>query len=131
MSQSLPLVIYGAGGLGRELLFLLKRTGRSVQGFLDDGVESGTMISGHQVLGGHEWLKQQPAEVLLAFGDPTLRKQVFEKISSIAGVHLTYSVVDPGAVILDPASVKMGQGSILTAGVVLTTHIQESRKTNG
>lgn len=50
------IVVYGAGGLGREVLQMVRlmfaKSGAQVLGFLDDGVEPGTIRNEATVLSG-------------------------------------------------------------------------------
>ena len=124
MNTSPPLVIYGAGGLGGEILACAIRAGRPVKGFIDDGLPAGSEQKGLPVLGGFEWLKQNEVEVLMAFGDPMLKQKIFEKLDPFKNVIHSVPLMDPKAVILDPSRVEIGAGSMLTAGTVLTTGIK-------
>ena len=54
------LVIYGAGGLGREVAEIVRRINErhrfwNLLGFLDDGAEAGTFSGGLPILGGRSW----------------------------------------------------------------------------
>lgn len=123
MIKECPLVIYGGGGLGREIFHLIIRMGRGVLGFIDDGISIGTVVEGVPVLGGKEWLNKNSAEVVLAFGDPVIRQRVYSEITSFSGIKLADPILDPKSVILDLAGVELGSGTILTAGSILTSKI--------
>lgn len=48
------ILIFGAGGFGREVQWLIERINRmkpiwKIEGYLDDGIESGTEINGYKV----------------------------------------------------------------------------------
>lgn len=124
MSAAATTVIYGAGGLGRELLAAALRAGRPVAGFIDDGVPAGTIISGIPVLGGFDWLKENPGSFLPAFGDSLLKQKITEKILAETEAVLAAPLIDPDAKLLDRTRIEIGAGSMLTAGTVLTTSIR-------
>ena len=68
-----PLFIYGAGGLGKEILSLVRALGYfEPAGFLDDGIRKNTTVKGLKVLGGLDVLNtfSTPVNVILALGDP-------------------------------------------------------------
>ena len=81
------IVIIGAGGLGREVQWLIERINEREEtweliGYLDDGVSSGTLINGKIVLGTTEWLKMNTdVSVVCAIGCASVRKTVIEKIA--------------------------------------------------
>lgn len=121
-----PVIIYGAGGLGREMLAVVRRCGREAIGFVDDGVAPGTMVAGLPVLGNGDWLISSKAvhhSVLLAFGNPAVRRQVLEKIEGQPHISFCDPLIDPAATITDPVSIQLGRGTVITAGAVLTTGI--------
>lgn len=119
-------MIYGAGGLGREMLSLLTALPEwEVKGFYDDGVKKGTIIKSITVLGGLNDLLtyDQPCFVLLAMGDPKIKALIAGKLAAKATVDFPL-LFHPKALIQDYESVTMGRGSIITPGVILTTDIQ-------
>ncbi|MBL0744008.1 acetyltransferase [Chryseolinea lacunae] len=120
-----PLLIYGAGGLGKEVLSLVRALDRFEPiGFLDDSLAAGTLVKGVQVLGGVEALKafDKPVHVVIAFGDPVMK---FEAASKIKGPRVIFPVLKhPSVILQDEASIAVGEGSILCAGSVLTTDIR-------
>jgi sugar O-acyltransferase (sialic acid O-acetyltransferase NeuD family) len=118
-----PLLIYGAGGLGREVLSLI----RSLEdwepaGFIDDSVEKNTLIGAVKVLGGFEAVRQfDDPHIVMALGDPILKSQLIHKIAANA----VYPVlIHPSAILQDRSTIRIGAGSIVTAGCILTTNIR-------
>ena len=62
------LIIAGAGGFGREVQWLIERINQSTQspeerwnllGYVDDGIEQGTLVDDLPVLGGMEYLQKR------------------------------------------------------------------------
>ena len=123
--MKIPLLIYGAGGLGREVLSLVRSSETfEVIGFLDDGVPKGTVINGIEVLGRRETIHafESPVNLVLAFGDPIRKSFVEGKIDPL---QVNYPVIKHLSVILqDDSTIRIGAGSILCAGTILTTDIQ-------
>ena len=120
------IVIYGAGGLGREVFSMLKALPEwEVQGFYDDGKVKGEVIGGVVVLGGMEELMKvkEDTQVVIAIGSPKIRKQLVEKLVSNTFLHFPV-LIHPRALIQDTTSVNIGMGSIITAGVILTIGIE-------
>jgi sugar O-acyltransferase (sialic acid O-acetyltransferase NeuD family) len=119
------LIIYGAGGLGREVKSMLSQCVESYQliGFLDDGVSEKT-IEGIPVLGGVSWLATCPTDtsLILAIGNPKAKRAVLDQIKP--EWRVSYATLQHArAVIQSVDRVKIGAGSILGAGCVLTTGI--------
>ena len=119
-----PLLIYGAGGLGREVLSLVKAIENiQVIGFLDDKVTKNTLVKGIKVLGGQEVINgfDRPVNVVLAFGNPVAKAR---KVTSIEQLRVQYlTLIHPSVVLQDEGSIRIGEGSILCAGCKLTTDI--------
>jgi len=119
-----PLLIYGAGGLGREVLSLAHATGiYKPIGFLDDHVPAKTKIKDLPVLGGVEVLRDfpVPVHVVLALGDPTGKAAVLKRMDASKVIFPVLK--HPRVILQDEQTIKLGEGSILCAGSVLTTDI--------
>lgn len=122
------LYIIGAGGFGREVLWLVKRINKAVPawemaGFLDDNeLFHGTLQDGHPVLSGCSYLKdlREDVYVVVAIGSARGRRKVVEKLMEYEKVHFA-TLVDPS--VLCSEYVEIGEGSILCAGTILTTDI--------
>ncbi len=119
-----PLLIYGAGGLGREVLSLVRSLDQyEVIGFLDDNIPKGTLINKVKVAGGRDTLctLDSPVNLVLAFGDPVRKSLLAAKIHS-SKVH--YPVIrHPSVILQDESTITIGAGSIICAGCILTTGI--------
>ncbi|MHA3787224.1 PglD-related sugar-binding protein [Flavobacterium hauense] len=120
------LVIIGAGGVGREILAVLKKyplQDYALIGFVDDGVEPGTIINGLKVLGGLSWIKENSTDLgaVIAIGNPSVRKKITEALSDVS---LSFpQVIHPNVSIHDEQTVKIGKGSYIADGCILTTDI--------
>ena len=120
-----PLLIYGAGGLGREVLSLVNATGMyEVKGFLDDSMARGTSVKGVQVLGGCAEVRSfdQPINLVLALGSPSSKIELLKKLDRS---KVSFPILRHPSVILQEASaIEIGEGTILCAGSILTTDIR-------
>ena len=119
------LLIYGAGGLGKEILSWVRRLEEfEPVGFMDDGIRKDTVIKGLKVLGGLEVLNSfgTPVNLVLALGDPS-SKSILIKMIDAGRVY--YPVLKhPSVILQEEATIKIGEGSIITAGCILTTDIR-------
>lgn len=122
------IVIFGAGGFGREIQWLIESINEEkptweLIGYIDDGLSVGTMRDGYRVLGGMEYLKtcQETLSVACAIGNAKVRKKLAETIT--ANDHLEFpNLIAPG--VLMSKRVEMGRGNLICAANVLTTDIQ-------
>lgn len=122
------LVIYGAGGYGREVCQVvedLNDDGASwnVLGFLDgDSSRHGTALREMEILGDASWLGDRPAvAVAVAVGSPAARRRVVAEIAA-TGPREHPVLVHPLA--WTGRNVSVGAGSVLLAGVTASTDIE-------
>ena len=124
------IVIYGAGGFGREVLQIIKDINAASKsdawmpvGFLvDQKYIKDDLINGLPILGSAEWLaSNKDVKVIVALGSPSARKKITENIRNIVGDCFA-TLVHPRAWIGD--FVKIGTGSVICAGTLITTNIQ-------
>lgn len=123
-----PIAIYGAGGLGREVLMLIRQINEYDEiwkpiGFFDDGVPEGKMIDGMPVLGNIDRLNEVREElnIIIALGDPGIKKRVFQKITNPLIIFAT--LIHPSVLIRPYQDIKIGKGSIIGSGNILTVGI--------
>ncbi len=120
------IFIYGAGGLGREVLSIFNALPDwSVIGFYDDGKKVGEKIGSLRILGSMKELLEvkEKTEVIIAIGNPGIKGQLAEKLSVNHFISFP-SLIHPNALVQDQSSVMIGVGCIITAGVILTTDIR-------
>jgi sugar O-acyltransferase (sialic acid O-acetyltransferase NeuD family) len=96
-----------------------------IAGFYDDGVSPGTVIKSIPVLGGLDSIRSihQNLNLILSLGDPKVKSRLVTALKSIQQLEFPV-IIHPQAIIQDDDSVMLGDGCILTAGVILTTDIQ-------
>lgn len=122
------LYIIGAGGFGREVAWLVERMNNQnqtwdLQGFVDDNESiHGTLEDEYKVLGGCDLLEKIQEDVwcVCAVGSAKIRKKIIDKVSNFKNVHFA-TLIDPS--VLCSKRIKIGEGSILCAGTILTVDI--------
>lgn len=123
-----PFVIYGLSELGRDVVTVVEgliMAGHAPDflGFVDDNAETwGTTVLGHPVLGGGDWLVEQPTElgVVVGIGAPRVRERVVARLGEAGRRFVT--LVHPTATV--GGSVSIGAGSVLLAGVTTTVDVR-------
>lgn len=123
MSLVEKIIIVGFSGFGKEVLFLAKRLGVEIQGFLDDSPNvQGEKFAGVAVLGRiSQWQEYSDCKFVIAIGNPAVREKIYNDMLAI-GVPRFATLIDPAAIVL-PELVEIGEGSIICAGTICTVNI--------
>ncbi|MFL5607956.1 MAG: acetyltransferase [Gemmatimonadaceae bacterium] len=117
------LVIYGAGGMARELAWQAEscpEIGRVVALLDDDPAEHGRVVNDIAVMGLPEARRRFPdARFVVGIGDPHHRQRMAERIAATGGTFAT---------LLHPRVersrwIEIGDGTVICAGSILTTNI--------
>ncbi|RJQ80865.1 MAG: acetyltransferase [Desulfobacteraceae bacterium] len=132
MAAPKDIAVFGAGGFGLEVAMLIghinaNRSQWKLLGFFDDGKHSSHTTNGLPLLGGLNELNAWPEPLAVAFalGLPKTRKIVLDKISN---ANLSFpSLVHPSVIIGPLEYVQIGEGTIICAGNIITTHIHIGR----
>lgn len=122
------IAILGTGGFARELVTLVQNINAVIPtfdliGFVDGSLSKGTLINGYPVIGDDEEINNTTEELglVLAFGDPKLKKKVKDKFTNPLIFFPT--LVHPSVIIGDKRFVEIGEGCIICAGCIITTNI--------
>lgn len=123
------IVIYGAGGFGREIACLLKRINAvspswNLIGFIDDGLEVGKENEYGKVLGGIEYLNAVTTSisVVMSIGKPQAVKLIVEKVSNPL-VEFP-NIIAPDVVFMDPDNRAIGKGNVFCTGCLVSCNTQ-------
>ncbi len=117
------IIIMGAGGHGQVVAdALLQMKGASPVAFVDENQKlHGKEIMGIPVPGGNAAIdKVEHDGIVIALGNNELRKRIFTELTE-AGETL-FTVIHPSAIIAP--DVKIGDGCMILAGVVINTQAQ-------
>lgn len=121
------LVIIGAGGFGREVQWLIERINEreaiwELLGYVDDGVEKGTIVDGLPVLGTIKELREREESlaVVCAVGASVTRRKILEQILDNTKLEFP-NLIDPSVQM--SKRIDMGRGNIICAGNILTVDI--------
>jgi sugar O-acyltransferase (sialic acid O-acetyltransferase NeuD family) len=122
------IVIYGAGGLGREVAQMLEDLNAceprwSVLGFLsDDPALQGTIAGDLPIIGSSEWVQTRthPIAVVVAVGSPALKRRLVQRVRGPLTSFPT--IVHPSVTM--GRRVTLGEGTVIGAGAVFTVDIR-------
>ena len=123
------IIIYGAGGYGREVACILKRINLINQewnliGFVDDGINVGEANEYGKVLGGIEYVNRitEDMALVIPIGTPKIIQHI---ISNISNPHIYYpNIIDPDVFFLDRESVKMGKGNVFSPKTIVSCNVK-------
>jgi sugar O-acyltransferase (sialic acid O-acetyltransferase NeuD family) len=119
-----PLIIFGAGGLGREVKTIIDASSDwYAAGYCDDNLPTGAIVQDITVLGGKSYLLDlnSSENVIVAIGNPTIRFNIVQSLKASALIRFP-SLIHPRAVLGDN-TITIGEGTIITAGCIITTSV--------
>jgi sugar O-acyltransferase (sialic acid O-acetyltransferase NeuD family) len=98
------IVIYGAGGFGKEVLWLIENINAScndywkILGFVDD-IKSEEFVGGFPILGNKSWFEQNKEKIYVAcaVGDSQSRYDMYKFLEKFSNISYTY-LIDPSVV---------------------------------
>ncbi|GGF21047.1 acetyltransferase [Hymenobacter cavernae] len=122
------LVIFGAGGLGREVLVLARQINEALPawelaGFFDDKAPATSQIHGLPYLGSAADLNatREPLHVVVAVGNSRHRAAIVQQLTSPLLRFAT--LIHPGVACRPYQQLRIGEGSVISQGCILTTDI--------
>ena len=122
------LVIIGAGGVGREVAWVIEQINNlkptfNVLGYVDDNEAlHGNNINGHKILGGIDYLlnMNNNISVICAIANYKVKKNIINKLSLSEFQYP--SIIHPDVYINNTNTV--GKGCVIYPGVIVTTNIK-------
>jgi serine acetyltransferase len=116
--------------LGREIAAALTHTSLkekfTLRGFIDDNYAIGDVVNGIPVAGGLDWLTHQNGlQLFIAIANNEVR----ERIANQFPQHTFPRMIHPAVNQPDDFFVRIGHGSYIAEGCVLTTNIHIGRHT--
>jgi len=129
----MKLCLYGAGGFGKEVYDIALRINKKDSRwdkifFIDDTPDIDKTYNNSRLFSVDNMLEEfdhSTIEIIIAIGEPVIRKKLFNKVKSM-GIKLA-TLVDPSCVISDTA--KLGDGvviaplSIIASSVVIGNNV--------
>lgn len=121
------IVIYGASGLGREILYLIKSRlsdDFNVIAFIDDGLSKiNNMMVGDLPVYSKEFLLNYESHlgVVIAIADSAIKKKIFEELSKFNCLFFP-SIVSPDARIA--SDLVIGEGTIITGRCIFSVNVK-------
>lgn len=114
------IYLYGAGGLGREVKCLLDAIPEyRVAGFIDDAISRDKIVG--EIPTFPPIKLNEIKSLVISIGDPRVKAKIYKRLKAH---NYSYPVViHPSALLMNKNSIHIGQGTIITAGVILTTDI--------
>ncbi|PIP12810.1 MAG: transferase [bacterium (Candidatus Stahlbacteria) CG23_combo_of_CG06-09_8_20_14_all_34_7] len=125
------ILIYGAGGVGREIILLIDDINEiknrwNILGFIDDNKEThGKVIDGVKVLGDRGILNKAKKEVFVALGiaEPKIKEEIIRGVTNWNVKWAT--LVSP--TVYDGLNNEIGEGSIICNGCTLSIDVKIGR----
>jgi sugar O-acyltransferase (sialic acid O-acetyltransferase NeuD family) len=119
------LVIIGAGGFGREVLWIARSINKvqpkwNILGFIDSNPKlKGQLVDDIPVLGDTEWFKQNDKDIniVCGVGNTKVRKKLIEEVSKYRNISFA-TLIHPSVIVAEDA--KIGEGSIISAGTIVS-----------
>lgn len=109
------VVIIGAGGHGKVVADIVKKSGDEVLGFLDDNPELSDRFAGFPVLGRiKEYRKFSNAVFTVAIGNAGIRERIVTDLKDA----VWHTVIHPTAVI-SSIDTEIGEGTVIMANAVV------------
>jgi len=121
------IVIFGHGGVAREVAFLIKEINGLdpewvLRGFISERPETvGTSIGGHSIVASDAEAEAMAVAAAIGIGWPSARQRVAARFGERGALSFP-NLIHP-SVIYDRARVTLGRGNIVCAGNIFTTDI--------
>jgi len=134
--NGLPLIIFGSGGISKEVYCLIKDINRASNqqifdflGFIGSNQNEigNEIIDSHKIISSDEeisdFAKKHPLiGMVIPIGNPVIKEKIYRKVENIRNAVFP-NIIHP-SVYLNKENVELGKGNIITSGVNLTCDIK-------
>ncbi|WP_027400289.1 NeuD/PglB/VioB family sugar acetyltransferase [Anaerovorax odorimutans] len=132
MKEEISVLIYGTGGLSKEVYYCIKQINEAncerffnVLGFVEDKKEKiGEKIFDNQkIIASDDTIENfikdyEKIGCIIPIGDPHIKIKIYERIKTFSNIFFP-NIIHP-SVLFDSKITKLGQGNIISAGVILS-----------
>lgn len=110
------VIIIGAGGHGKVIADIIKKSGDKIYGFLDDSQKNSNLFIGYPILGDVNSYKafKKKCEFIIAIGNSEVREAITQKLNSVKW----YTAIHPTSVI-SVIDTKIQEGTVVMANAVI------------
>lgn len=109
------VIVIGAGGHGKVITDIIKKSGDMVIGFLDDNPALSDTFIGYPILGNTDTFENyKKCQFVIAIGTAAIREKIADRLYGVKW----YTAIHPSAVISD-TGVSIGEGTAIMANVVV------------
>jgi sugar O-acyltransferase (sialic acid O-acetyltransferase NeuD family) len=128
MIEMIDLILVGAGGLGRGVLYQVEDYNAitktfNILGFVDsgEGIEK-NLLNGYKILGDDDWLLgyQKKVGVLICIANPNIRKSVYLKLCQNKNIYFPSFIASN---VKHSANLRLGKGCVICLSSIFTTNI--------
>lgn len=123
------IVIYGAGGYGKEVACLILAINKiqnswNLVGFIDDGLPIGESNKYGKVLGGIDFLNNlgKQLDVVMAIGNPAIQSNVAQRIIN-PNIEFP-NIIAPDVLFMDLSMVTLGKGNIIGFRCIFSCYVK-------
>ncbi len=129
MNKLKQLYIVGAGGFGREVIWLAETINEKdnvwdIKGFVDDNPSLwGKCLDGYKVFGGLDYLHNLDSETwcVIAVGNSKIRERIADRLSETNNIKYA-TLISPNAILGKNCDIE--EGTIICSGSVLTVDVK-------
>lgn len=134
-NKPLPLVIMGTGPNARETRSIVNAINKAGDcdvfdfvGFVLEPGQSGSAVQGMPIACDDDSFKAFAKKyirlgVAIPAANPAVKKKIYDKLKALTNLEFP-GIIHPRANILEPETVKMGKGCIITAGVFVSISVE-------
>ena len=123
----MDLVIYGASGLGKEVIDMVEDINAEehlwkILGFIDKNYRNMDKVLGYEIIGDINWILEKETElaVIIAIANPNIRKNIVDAIKPKKNIKFP-NIVSKNSIVSKYTTI--GEGCIIANGASISTEV--------